>query len=281
MPNQNNFRTDLTEQQQATTFVSRIVRFPEEGILLEELPGSFGYNADDNVEFHFYTTQGNVLLVSVVASVSDEDIFKFHIVEYNDGTIKTYLRVDFTQLFEDKNIVLLPGDYKLSMNFFTDEIGSYNNKNLYIQEISPTRTEIQLGFVDNTNVVKINNNTKSLNEFIIPSFDKPTAIGVAEKIFKSGIELEDSTEGINVDSLSEIDALEISLTRIERAGLTPSLQTRLNEFLVQIYEKMKQKIIDFEGDKITREVFINMMNVSINEQLPILRSHLHSKIRVI
>jgi hypothetical protein len=276
MPNQENFRTDLSQLTQDTQFVSRIIRLPQEGILLEELPGSFGYDFGDNVEMHFYTAQGNTLLLSTVVSVSEENIFKFHMVEYDDGSIQTYLRIDFTQLMESKNVILLPGDYKMVLNFFSDEIGNYNNKKLYIQEISPSRTELQLGFVDNTNPVKIDENEKLLKEFVSKSFDKITAIGVAEIILVNSFSENDSDTGLTYNGIFT----QQERAKIDRAILTSPTQNALEEFLNKTLETFTTKIIEKTDERIQLDEFLTILEESIQENISFIRNLLRFKMSI-
>jgi hypothetical protein len=212
MPNQANFRSNITTQTEPRFTASRIVSNPSELILFEEVPASFAFDAQDNVEVHFYTIPGNQLLLSATVTLNDE-VVKSHIVAYNDNSYKNYIRIDFTKLFVDKNLILVPGDYRLVLNFFSDEIGSYTDRRLTIDTISPTRTEVQLTFNNVIDEVTRRENQYLLKEFVEPSFTKADAVGVAEKIFKSGVELDDSTEGVTADTIVEnIEIPEINQT---------------------------------------------------------------------
>jgi hypothetical protein len=276
MPNQENFRSDLTQLSQERKFVSRIIKVPEEGILFEELPGSFGYDSGDNVEIHFYTAQGNTLLLSVISDVSDESVFKFHTVEYDDGSIQTYLRIDFTELMELKNVILLPGEYKMVLNFFSDEIGSYNNKKLYIQEISPSRTEIQLGFVDNISPVKINENENLLKEFVPKSFDKLTAIGIAEIILVNSYIENDADTGLTFNQIFT----EQEKAKISRANLTLTAQTSTQEFLTRTLETFTNKIIERLDERIQLDDFLTTLEESLQDNLSFIRERLQFKLSI-
>jgi hypothetical protein len=276
MPNQENFRSDLTQLSQERKFVSRIVKLPEEGILLEEIPGSFGYDQNDNVEIHFYTAQGNTLLLSVVATVSDENIFKFHTVTYDDGSIQTYLRIDFTELMELKNVILLPGEYKMVLNFFSDEVGSYNNKKLYIQEISPSKTELQLGFVDNINPVKINENENLLKEFVPKSFDKITAIGVAEVVLLTSYTQNDADSGLTFNEIFTAQ----ERARMTRANLTSLAQSSTQEFLARTLETFTTRIIARPDERIQLDDFLTVLQQSMQDNLAFIRGRLQFKMSI-
>jgi hypothetical protein len=231
---------------------------------LEELPASVAYNPEDNIEIHFYTVPGNARLLSVIITMQDAEILKSHVVSYADGTYKNYIRIDFTALFEKKQLLLIPGEYKMVLNYFSDEIGSYSNKKMFLQTISDSRTEAQLAFVDNTSEVNIVQNENILYEFVEPSFNKPTAIGVAEKIFKSGVDLNDSTEGLvyqNILDLIEItdigQTFETSVGRVNRLGDAASLQfeNQVNEFLPILYQSIREELLIRGDRRIQREEF--------------------------
>jgi hypothetical protein len=277
MPNQTNYRTDLAEINEPIAFVSRIVQSLEEGVLLEELPGSFGYDLNDNIEIHFYTAAGNVLLKSITANITDENIFKFHVVSYDDGSINTYLRIDFTELFEAKNEILLPGDYKMVINFFSDEVGSYNNKNLYIQEISPSRTEIQLGFINNISQPQIDANERELKEFVEPSFDKITAIGVAQVILKTAFDTDNTAVGLTFDTMFS----ENIRNRIARAQLTSNTKTNVQNFLSTIYDAVKQKITNVQDERIQEDEFFTIVQSAVDENILQIETQLPSKINIV
>ena len=181
MPNQENFRSDVTTVTEPRFLASRIVRVPDELILLEELAASFGFDIDDNVEIHFYTVPDNILTLSTVIRIRDT-ILKSHVVKYQDDTLKNYIRIDFTKLFLDKNLVLLPGDYRVVMNFFSDEIGKYDNRILSVSQISPSRTEVELIFNNTTDEVVREQNLIALKEFVEVGLNKPDAAGLAQKI---------------------------------------------------------------------------------------------------
>jgi hypothetical protein len=229
MPNQPNYRSNITNVTDKTFSPSRIVRVPQETILFEVLPAEFGYDPQSNVEIHFYSQPENILQLSLIVEPNDIDILKSHIVTHPDGTLQHYLRIDFTELFERKVAILLPGEYKIVMNFFANEIGSYNNRSLFIQQISDTRTEVQLAFFETSDVQIIQENQELLEEFIDPSLNKLEASGAVEKVFFSGVNLGDDAEGVTVSNLPDtIDTAAESfvdvLTRIDRVSTQVQVQ---------------------------------------------------------
>lgn len=289
MPNQYNFRSDITTQTDSRFIASRVVKVPDEGILLEQLPASFGYDSLDNIEIHFYTVPGNLLITSAIVRLEDEGILKSHVVSYSDGTFKNYIRVDLTKLFTDKGIVLIPGDYKMVMNFFSDEIGRYDRMNLYLQDISESRTEVQLAFADSIDEVSTAKNENDLYEFISTSFDKATAVGVDEKIFKSGVELNDSSEGLtyenivaNIEMPSINQTYDNTIARVKNlgAGAEEKLQKDIEDFLEELFKTIREEIV-IKGDRrIQEDEFRQFIVDAVNTRLVYLQSIADKRISI-
>ena len=286
MPNQANFRSNITTQTEPRFTASRIVSNPSELILFEEVPASFAFDAQDNVEVHFYTIPGNQLLLSATVTLND-GVVKSHIVAYNDNSYKNYIRIDFTKLFVDKNLILVPGDYRLVLNFFSDEIGSYTDRRLTIDTISPTRTEVQLTFNNIVDDVTRREDAYLLREFIEPSFTKADAVGVAEKIFKSGVELKDSTEGVTADTIVEnIEIPEINQTyantiaRIDRLNLRESFDAQVNNFLVELYSFIREEIVINGDDRIQQDEYQQIIRSVVENKIRFLQQTVDSRIQI-
>lgn len=248
MPNQDNYRSDVTNTTQSRFLASRIVKLPGEPILFEEVPASFGYDAEDNIEIHFYTKRANTLITSFTTKLSD-GVVKLHIVSYDDGTYKTYLQIDFTKLFEINARAIVPGDYKVTINFFSDEIGSYDDRILTISEISPSKTELEVIFNNSIDEVTTQNNAKLASEFIYPSFTKAEAIGVMKKVIKDGVELNDDAEGMTGNNITEnmtisgIQTIESTMGRLQTMELDQHFKDALNEYLPKLFEKIREEIV--------------------------------------
>lgn len=287
MPNQNNFRSDITNNTDPKFLASRIVKFPEEGILLEQIPASFGFDTYDFIEVHFYTKQGNNLLLSTTIDAEDADVLKSHVVSYTDGTFKNYIRIDFTKLFEKKQLILIPGDYKLVLNFFSEEIGAYDDRKMYLEIISDSRTEVQVAFADNVTPIKIEENKDAIYEFVEKSFDRANAVGAAEKIFKSGVELEDPTEGllyqnvianINVPSINQ--TFENTIARLNRLGQFTSTQfeNELNQLFLKLFEIVREEIVINGDRRIQEDEFKTIINSAVDATLKDLQASVDNRI---
>lgn len=273
MPNQNNFRSDITTNTDPRFTASRIINVPDNVILNEEVPASFAFDKDDNIEIHFYSTITNQLILSTVTNLND-DIIKSHVVSYNDGTFKNYIRIDFTKLFVDKDLILVPGDYRMVLNFFSDEIGTYNDRKLNIDIISDSRTEVQVSFTDTVDDVSLQENLYLLKEFVEKGFNKSDAVGAAEKIFKSGVELNDSTEGLTAENIEENIELPVTnqteqdtLGRINRVGLRSIFDEQLNSFLPELYQFVREEIIINGDERIQESEFREIMERVVRDRI--------------
>jgi hypothetical protein len=240
----------------------------------------------DTVEVHFYTVLGNQLLLSTTITVND-NIVKSHIVAYDDGSYKNYIRIDFTKLFIDKNLVLVPGDYRMVLNFFSDEIGSYTDRRLTIDTISPSRTEVQLTFNNVIDNVTRSENQSLLKEFIEPAFNKMDAVGVAQKIFKSGVELDDSTEGVTADTVVEnIEIPEIGQTydntmaRIDKLNLRESFDIQVNDFILQLYTFIQEEIVINGDDRIQQTDYEQIIRTIVANKITNLRQIMDIRIKI-
>jgi len=286
MPNQNNFRTDLTTQIEPRFTASRIINVPDTTILNEEVAGSFAFDKDDNIEIHFYTILENTLILSTVVTL-DDDIVKSHVVSYQDGTFKNYIRIDFTKLFVDKNLILIPGDYRMVLNFFSNEIGAYNDRKLNIDVISDSRTEVQVSFSDTTDEVSLQENLYLLKEFVEKGFNKPDAVGAAEKIFKSGVELNDSTEGLTAQNIEENIELPVTnqteqdtLGRINRVGLRPIFDEQLNNFLLELFKFVREEIVINGDERIQENEFQDIIRKVVTNKITEMRTIVDQRIQV-
>jgi hypothetical protein len=304
MPNQQNFRSDVTTPTDSRFNASRIVRVPEEAILLEEIASSFAFDSEDNVEVHFYTIPGNQLILSANIGLND-GIIKSHVVSYADNTYKNYIRIDFTKLFVDKKLILVPGDYRMVLNFFSDEIGSYFDRKLTLETITDSRTEVQLVFNDTADEVDRQENLNLLREFVEKSFNKTDAVGVAEKIFKSGVLTDQQIqaevdftgenieggdipeEGVTADTIVEnieiqdIDqTYENTIARIDRLDLRASFNTQLNNFLLELYNFIREEIVINGDDRIQEDQYQEIIRKVVTDKIQILREIMDNRIKI-
>lgn len=283
MPNQYNFRSDITTVEDIRFQASRIVNVPTEGIFAEEIAASFGFDNEDTIEVHFYTIPENILILSTTIRVFD-GIIKSHIVSYKDDTYKNYIRIDFTKLFTDKNLTLIPGDYRMVINFFSDEIGSYDDRRLTIDNISSDRTEVELRFNNTVNEVFRKENLYLLKEFVEPSFNKTDAVGVAEKIFVTGVSLGEDGEGLTANNIrrnievNNIQTTEATVDRIDRINLSTIFDTQLNDFIQELFKYIREEIVIKGDDRIQRDEYQQFIQKIVQDKIINLRQTVDSRI---
>ena len=179
------------------------------------------------------------------------------LVVYDQDNYTNFLRINYTKLFEEKQLSIIPGDYKVTINFFDSEIGTYYDRNIYLTKISPNRTEVELAFVDST-AGQFDINEEILREFIEESLPKPYAIGAAEQIFDTAFNVvdDDFGEGITyekiIDRIDEttVNRLNNLYQSFEQEGidLKEPLKDYINLALSGMYLKMRETILQRVGD---------------------------------
>jgi hypothetical protein len=98
-----------------------------------------------STEFHLYTTAGTYITgdhkITTNTGLNDT---------INNDVAPEYLVIDLKQRLT--NLGLTKGTYKVVTNVFDNIVGSYDTQQLWIKEISPSRTELRLQLADNTDV---------------------------------------------------------------------------------------------------------------------------------
>jgi hypothetical protein len=250
MPNQTNF-VQLVPSSPKAFPISRIANSEGDTDILEgRLPGQFGFSLDDNIEMHFYDAANN-LVGSVLVPV-DTGIITGKTIILPDGTVDEKILIDMTRVQQELGLLVPPGNYTVSMNFFSNEIGNYVNPKMTIEEVSPSRTELRLGFV---NAVTQTEQTE-LYEFTQPSVPRVIATGLVADTLGvnqqgTGIEIDEELEALVDRSRTEVEKFIDSVVRelvsanptliVQLADLQPEAPDYLNltiEYLVgSIYEE--------------------------------------------
>ena len=229
MPHQPNYVQVLPTKPQSFS-VSRIAESEaDRDILVGRLPGEFGFDVDDNIELHFYDSQ-NTLVNSTIVPIST-GIVSSRTVILSEGQKEEKLVVDMSRVQKELGLFLPAGTYTLVINLFSDEIGSYGNRKLFIEEISDSRTELRLSF----NVAYSDVENQELYEFIDPSLPRVLAGGVVGSIMgitednlitnptDTGIQSEQFISDVNTQLENLIPTISAQLYNIE-----PNLQDELN-----------------------------------------------------
>lgn len=278
MPNQQNFNSNLEGAiSSSDRFVSsRIINEPNDLILLETVNSAFGSNPTDYIELHLYTIPTNALVLSTTISPNDKFVSS-HIVSYRDNTLKNYLRIEFTELFKEKRLIVVPGDYYMVMNFFAEEIGNYQTRRLKIDRISSDRTEVEISFVNNTTDV-FDINKKDMKEFVLPSFTKGSMISFTNEVLSQTDTTLTALEKLSAQTVLQNDYLvptydadidlpntELSRTsdRINKLNVRTALSDAITNTFKILAETAVQQIIDNGDARIQKDEFDQYLREAI------------------
>lgn len=159
MPNTQNFQTnnfsELSELYPKYT-VSRILANKQDDLLDMEVPVEFSDALlQNNIEINLYSLADNSLIFSDVIRKSSTatQIFYTETLQYDNYSVRKLLYIDFSKIIP--NLEIPSGRYSVTLNFFADEIGSYDNKILKVSRIATSRTEVELKLTDRTQKQKL------------------------------------------------------------------------------------------------------------------------------
>lgn len=242
MPNSRNY-VQLIPTDPRSFSVSRIAESENDFVIIQgRIPGEFGFDTEDNVEMHFYDGQ-NRLVGSVIVPIQT-GIISAKTVLFEDGDREEKVVIDMTAVQKEMGLIIPPGKYTVTLNLFSDEIGSYNNPNLFIEDISSSRTELRLTFSTGPSEEDRNN----LIEFAQPSVSRVLApgilggaigIGISDIITGLSNELPQKEEFVNNvnEALTNINFdLEADLAYVD-PSLPELLDTTIEFLSAEIYDE--------------------------------------------
>ena len=257
MPRQPNYG-ELIPLKPKSKAMSRIANSElDTDILQARVPAGFGFDYTDNIELHFYDSQNNLVNTTIIPVASG--IVSVRSISLPDGGIEEKVIIDMARVQTELGLFLMPGTYTVTINLFSDEIGSYGNKKLTIEEISPSRTELRLGF----NVRYTDTESSELFEFIEPSLPRVVAVGTigsivghneAELITQENEPPQTQTQmfitDVNVELESLVPTIQSELTTIESA-----LPTELNDTIAIAGEYVYEEFVKLLETTLTSKTF--------------------------
>jgi hypothetical protein len=260
MPNQQNFVQRIPGSPRAFP-ISRIAESEGDADILQgRTPGQFGFNTDDNIEMHFYDSVNN-LVGSVIVPVSS-GIISAKTLILPDGTVDEKVIIDMTRVQNELGLLIPPGTYGVSMNFFSNEIGSYTNPKMIIEEVSPSRTELRLGFTNNT-VTSVEQN--ELFEFVQPSVPRVIAAGLVSDTL--GVNQQGDIQ-IDEEIQQFIDTTRIRIQQFvdkvfkELIVVNPGVVTQLIDLEPETPDNLKVTIESLVGD--IYDEFVSLLSLTQN-----------------
>jgi hypothetical protein len=250
MANQENFIEQINTETKRFS-ISRVAEIPQDQILFAVQPADFGFYENDNIEIHFYSKFTEELVYSRRVSISD-GILAIKTILYLDEKYRNYITFDFNKFIELYPSSIGPGEYRIVLNVFSDEIGSYENRNLIVDAISDSRTEVNLRFKNPPTEKDIEN----LNYFISPAISKPYVDGILQNIFLTGAETSDETVGLTIDRIiRELNQIgeTLDLARTDNIGKIEDIKVFVNNLMETVYNKMVIELISYPRYRISEQ----------------------------
>lgn len=192
MPNFRNFQSNASSGRYT---ISRIIADKQDNLLSMEVPALFEERLlEENIEVHLYSLADNSLVFSYLVKNKNQAIY-VETLQYDDGSQRNLLFIDFAKTLA--TVELPSGRYSVTLNFFADEIGAYDNRNLKVSRISTSRTEVELQLTDPTLL-------EVLDEFAVPRInDRYIYVTLAQVFNQSGSsELDLPMSSAKIDSSS-------------------------------------------------------------------------------
>lgn len=176
MANQNNFKTNIPRQTVGRLLASRVFSNNLDKLLELQVPAMVPDQFD--VEISLYSLADNSLIYTAVFPSSEDGLFQLKALKYDDLSVRRMLFIDFSKT--KIPFVNITGRYQMVINFFAREIGDYDNQTLWVSDISPSRTELQLDILP-----EYKNNTSSLQlvRFASPQINKLWVTDAIKQIF--------------------------------------------------------------------------------------------------
>ena len=271
MANQQNFKTNLqtASSQYIKYSVSRIFDNKKDNLLQMEAPTTVESLSKTNIEINFYSLFDNSLVYSDVIPASLEAI-STETFKYTDGTSRVLLFIDFSKLVA---YAFPQGQYQIVLNFFEDEIGSYNNKKLMVSNISVSRSEVELQYIDVPD-------TEEIANFTSPQINKAWVVDALKQIFNQS-----NNQQSNIPTIST--ALDSTLifsymspqmvSSINTFGITDKVTSSAQFLLDKAYnnaiacldgrpinDNKSHMVIDKSITRFTQEMLIELVTTELN-----------------
>jgi hypothetical protein len=271
MANQQNFKTNLqtASSQYIKYSVSRIFDNKKDNLLQMEAPTTVESLSKTNIEINFYSLFDNSLVYSDVIPASlgaiSTETFK-----YTDGTSRVLLFIDFSKLVA---YAFPQGQYQIVLNFFEDEIGSYNNKKLMVSNISVSQSEVELEYIGTPADGEIEN-------FTSPQINNVWVVDALKQIFN-----QPNNQDSNIPTISTpLDSTVIfnymsseMISSINTFGITDEVTSSAQFLLDKAYnnaiacldgrpinDNKLHMVIDKSITRFTQEMLINLVTSELD-----------------
>lgn len=244
MTNTKNFQSDvnLLSQRYERFMVSRVVSNPRDTLLNLQVPTTLP--TAYSVEISLYSLATNSLLFNFNIRSDTQNQFFSQTLSYNEvGQLRRLLFIDFSKIdFSDYALDVIPdGEVLAVFNFFADEIGNYDSRQLYITQISPSGREVELRLTPEFDTAS--NRTKLL-EMARPQINSTYVLDAVKQMFgKVATNIPSNNtmfnfglvtgstsfpEGVNQSIINAVQTETNTILTASYGRVTQSIQTELN-----------------------------------------------------
>lgn len=175
MANQNNFKTDVTLRS-PKRLASRVFTNYLDNLLELQVPAMVPEQFD--VEISLYSLSDNSLVYNSVFPSSEDGVFSIKALKYNDQSVRRMLFIDFSKTTIPFGGIT--GRYQIVINFFAREVGNLTTQKLWLSQVSPSRTELELQVLPEYNDVT---SSIELRNFAQPQINKLWVYDAIKQIF--------------------------------------------------------------------------------------------------
>lgn len=288
MANPLNYKQDINNPQiQASEKIDRV--FVDEDYVIKARESEYYYglrNSREFVELHFYIPDSTTLIYSTVIPLAEPYV---NVVDNNPEDAILNLELDFwtegpeegteedsrgrmipysnSDSLQQKYLRDLPsGTYDVIINFFADEVGTYNDINWRIKTVSPSRTEIVLhARPTEEGTVTLNaEESRDYEQFLIKSVFFPDFRDILNDIMG----VSDSRNEFVDEVVSLLTPLQVN--RIQDSGIDfPSLVDEVLQHILYDIKTWANSEVDGSLPHGNRyRIQINRLTQTIRESLP-------------
>lgn len=251
MPNQLNFADPIPSA--LNTRPARLSSRDTNLFQIGERPVWFGTSERDMVEVWVYDTNGNIVNHINIPATSKS--LTLTTVVDSTGTYE-YLNLDMGQYVRD--MVLEQGRYTITVNFFRLEVGSPESPILYVEAISPDRTELRLRLLNE-------DYAGDLQEWAIPSVPKLEAKGLVDRSFGK-LNVPGITNSLVEDTIRRIRPQ--TMEQVAYSETTELYQTLVTQVIQDVYPRILDRMaLDVTNEAVQDVEFDNYIRQSVEDVL--------------
>lgn len=235
MANQNNFQTNIEQASLGYKkfSVSRVVDLTQDNLVETEIPAYFPSDLiGANIEMALYSLADNSLIFSEnINNETTDPAITTKTIQYNDGGLRNVVVIDFSKL---RSVTFPIGTFSMTLSFFANEIGAYDNQILRITTISPSRTEVELELLDGSkkqNMIQFATpkiSVKWIDEIVRQIFNQPMTGLETPPVISSSINQIYISEALGPVSSQQLTTYGFDVDKNQQPGIYTIAQTVLD-----------------------------------------------------